>query len=550
MINKQDIFTYAISPEYQKAVAYFSMEFAIDQSLKTYSGGLGFLAGSHMRSAYELKQNLVGVGMLWKYGYYDQVREREDLMEARFIAKDYSFLQDTGVTFTVTVHSAQVHVKAWLLSPETFKTAPVFLLSTDVPENDGLSRAITHCLYDANEDARIAQSIVLGVGGAILLDKLGITPEIYHLNEGHAVPLGFYLYRKHGSLAEVKKRLVFTTHTPEMAGNEDHDFGHLNEMSLFYEMDQSEARSILDMPGGRFNYTVAALKFAKKSNGVSKLHGEVANRMWQNVEGRSEITYITNAQNKAYWVDKMLDDAIASGDDEAITARKKELKDELFKVVADQCGKLFSQNVITVVWARRFAGYKRADLLMRDWERFMKLVNNTQFPVQLIWAGKPYPEDYEGIGLFNSIIEKAKMFANCAVLTGYELSLSALLKKGADVWLNNPRMYHEASGTSGMAAAMNGAINLSMPDGWVPEFARDGENCFLIPTAADNLPDNERDNREGDNLMKKLESTVLPMYYQNQAQWLRILKQAANDVSPAFESGRMAREYYEKMYLA
>jgi starch phosphorylase len=548
MITKEEIFGYTPDEKYSRSVAYFSMEFAIDQALKTYSGGLGFLAGSHLRSVYELKQNLLGIGILWKYGYYDQVRDGNALMKPEFIEKDYSFLQDTGIVFTVNVHDSPVHVRAYLLKPETFNSAPLFLLSTDIPENDYLSRTITHCLYDQNEGARIAQTIILGIGGATLLDVLGIEPDVYHMNEGHSVSLNFYLYAKYKSLEEVKKRVVFTTHTPEMAGNEAHNYGLLKEMSFFYHLQEHEAKSLLDMDGDNFNYTVAALKFSRKANGVSKIHGEVARKMWSGYEGICEITSITNAQNKTYWKDTLLDDAISSNNNKAIVDRKKEMKRFLFKTVADQCGKLFDENILTIVWARRFAGYKRADLVMYDWERFLKLVNDTKSPVQIIWAGKPYPEDMESIGLFNHIMASVKSFANCAVLTGYELALSALLKKGADVWLNNPRMYHEASGTSGMTAAMNGAINVSLPDGWVPEFAKDKENCFVIQPAPDLLPPNEKDMQENRNLMDTLENNVLPMYYNDSAQWLNILKKAAADIVPAFEAGRLADEYYEEMY--
>src|SRR3979411_3214450 len=197
MVNPSELFPYQFDKKYAKPIAYFSMEFAIDQPLKIYSGGLGFLAGSHLRSAYELKQNLLGIGMLWKYGYYDQTRDGQALMKPEFIEKQYSFLQDTGIVFTVPVHDFPVHVKAWLLRPETFGSAPLFLLSTDVPENDDMSRSITHCLYDSNESTRIAQSIILGIGGAMLLENLGMEPEVYHMNEGHSVPLNFYLYTKY-----------------------------------------------------------------------------------------------------------------------------------------------------------------------------------------------------------------------------------------------------------------------------------------------------------------------------------------------------------------
>lgn len=550
MLTKDEIFGYEADVKYNTAVAYFSMEFAIDQALKTYSGGLGFLAGSHMRSAYQLRQNTIGIGMLWKNGYYDQARDNAGFLKPVFIEKQYSFLVDTGVMVTVQVHSSPVRVKAYLLKPETFGTAPVIFLCTDLPENDYLSDTITSRLYDSNEATRVAQSMILGIGGAMVLDALNIEPEVYHMNEGHAVPLNFYLYQKYKSLQEVKRRVVFTTHTPEAAGNEEHRFKLLSEMSFFCQLQEHEVRSLLGMSGENFNYTLAALKFSRKANGVSKIHGEVARQMWQNNEGICDILSITNAQDKTYWKDNQLDEAIERGDDEAIVGRKKELKRQLFKVVADQCGKLFDENVLTMVWARRITGYKRTDLIMADWDRFVKLVENTERPVQIIWAGKPYPEDYGSINQFNRIIGAVKKMPNCAVLIGYELELSALLKRGSDVWLNNPRMYREASGTSGMTAAMNGSINFSMPDGWVPEFAVDGQNCFLIQPGGDDLPQYERDKKENESLLHILEDHILPLYYTDHKQWLTILKRAAADVVPNFESGRQVREYYELMYDA
>lgn len=548
MLSKQDIFGYEPAQQYSTAVAYFSMEFAVDQALKIYSGGLGFLAGSHLRSAYEKKQNLMGIGILWKYGYYDQVKDKDAAMAPAFTLKQYSYLQDTGILFTVPIHDSPVHVRAYLLKPETFGSAPLLLLSTDVPENDYVSRTITDRLYDPNEATRIAQSIVLGTGGAMLLDILNMAPDIYHMNEGHSVSLNFYLYAKFRDLDSVKKRVVFTTHTPEMAGNEEHRYGLLKNMSFFYHLQEHEVKFVLGMDGDNFSYTLGALKFARKANGVSALHGKVAREMWGHYNGICEITSITNAQNKKYWEDPSIGQAIAAGKDGEITLRKKEMKADLFKVVADQCGKLFNPDVLTIVWARRFAGYKRADLMMQDWDRFLRFISNEAFPVQIIWAGKPYPEDFGAISMFNHIISRAKPLKNCAVLTGYELGLSALLKKGSDVWLNNPRMYREASGTSGMTAAMNGSINLSLPDGWVPEFAKDLVNSFIIQPAPDGLSPEEQDRLENISLMDTLEQKVAATYYNDQKTWLSMVKQAAADVAPAFESGRMVSEYYTEMY--
>jgi starch phosphorylase len=548
MINKEQIFGYQPNEKYSKTIAYFSMEFAIDQSLKIYSGGLGFLAGSHMRSAFELKHPTIGIGMLWKYGYYDQFRDTDADMKPFYVEKNPSFLQDTGITFTIPVHDAPVHIKAYLLKPETFGSAPVFLLSTDVEENDEVSRSITHRLYDSNESTRIAQSMVLGIGGAMLLDILQFPIDVYHMNEGHSLPLNFYLYSKYQSLEEVKKRVVFTTHTPELAGNESHRFDLLKEMSFFYHLQDHEVKYILGIDGDDLNYTLASLRFARKANGVSKLHGEVAREMWGHYPNICEIISITNAQNKTYWKEESLEQVLETGEQEQIQLVKKEMKIRLFKTVADQCGKLFDPNVLTLVWARRFAAYKRADLLMRDWDRFVKLINNADYPVQVIWAGKPYPEDQGAIDLFNQIIRNAKPLKNCAVLTGYELGLSALLKKGSDVWLNNPKMYREASGTSGMAAAMNGSINLSMPDGWVPEFAKDMENAFVIQPAADELSDVDKDKQEAAALMDKLEQVVVPLYYKDQARWTGILKTAAKEIVPQFDSGRMVEQYQQELY--
>lgn len=548
MINSNTIFSYEFDPKYSKPVTYFSMEFAVDQALKIYSGGLGFLAGSHLRSAYELKQNLIGIGILWKYGYYDQERDGNARMKASFIEKSYSFLKDTGIVFTVIVHNSPVHVKAWLLEPETFGSAPLFLLSTDLPENDDMSKSITNRLYDANEATRIAQSILLGTGGALLLEILDRENTIYHMNEGHSLSLNFHLYSKLKNLDEVKKRVVFTTHTPETAGNESHSYAILNDMSFFCGLQIHEVHSLLGLGGDQLNYTLAALKFAGKANAVSKLHGEVSRDMWKGNEGICPITSITNAQNKTYWKDDLLEKAFNTHDDDLIIERKKELKRELFKLVADRTGKLFDENILTVVWARRFAGYKRADMLMYDWDRFVKLVSNTDAPVQVIWAGKPYPEDYGAISLFNSIIDRVKALPNCTVLTGYELQLSALLKKGSDIWLNNPRMYREASGTSGMTAAMNGSINLSIPDGWIPEFAVDKVNSFIVEPAADQLSTEEKDRIEANRLLEYLEQHIISMYYNNPADWVKMIRNGARDVSPAFESGRMVAEYYEIMY--
>jgi len=549
MFDLTELFPYSFDKSYEKPVAYFSMEFAIDQPLKIYSGGLGFLAGSHLRSAYELKQNLIGVGILWKKGYYDQERNQDQTLRVSFRDKDYWFLTDTNILFPIIIHGAKVFVKAFLLKANVFHTAPLFLLSTDIPENDFLAQTISHRLYDPNETTRIAQSILLGAGGAKLLDILERKTDVYHMNEGHALPLCFYLLHKFGNINEVRRRVVFTTHTPEKAGNEEHSLPLLNAMSFFNGIPLKEVEEHVHPENGMLNYTLTALRVAKRANGVSKLHGEVARKMWNGYSGVCDITSITNAQNRTYWLDDELAHALQVNDDEKLIRRKKELKFKLFRSVANQTGKLFNENVLTIVWARRFAGYKRAKLLFSDFDRFIRMAGNKKYPIQVIWAGKPYPEDFSAINIFNELYWETRELPNCTVVTGYELWLSGHLKRGADLWLNNPRLYHEASGTSGMTAAMNGAINLSIPDGWVPEFAVHGENSFIIPTAPADMSQEEADKFEAGGLLDLLEKEIIPMYYDNPAGWLKIMKASMSGVVPQFDSGRMAREYYEKMYL-
>ena len=541
---------YSINPNYSKKVAYFSMEFAIDQALKIYSGGLGFLAGSHMRSVYNLKQDTVGIGILWKFGYYDQARNHDQTLNPVWTKKMYSFLEDTGIKFQIDIHDAPVWVKVMYLNPETFKTAPIFLLSTDVPENDHVSKTICHRLYDANESTKLAQYILLGKGGAKLLDELNLEREVYHLNEAHGLPAAFYLLKKFGGdLEKVRERLVFTTHTPEEAGNEKHNVHICHQMSYFSGLSLEEVKKIEGQDNDQFNHSLCALRMARIANGVSQLHGVVSNEMWGKYPGICEIKAITNAQDFKYWADKPLYNAREEREDEEFDFRKKYLKKRTFRIVADQCGKLFDSKVFTMVWARRFAGYKRADLLLQDKERFRKLLENKKYPVQIIFAGKPYPVDYAAISTFNNLVEESKNHKNMAVLTGYELSLSKSLKQGSDVWLNNPRVPREASGTSGMTASMNASVNLSTDDGWIPEFAKNGVNSFVVPKADyANMSVFDVDNYDMNQLYDILENQILPMYYERPDEWRQVVKNAMDDVKEQFNSDRMADEYYKIMY--
>ena len=289
---------------------------------------------------------------------------------------------------------------------------------------------------------------------------------------------------------------------------------------------------------------------SKKANAVSKKHKVVSVQMWGEHDNIADIEAITNAQNRKYWTDAALEEAYENEDKEAYRMRKKQLKIALLEEVADQTGKVFDPEALTVVWARRFAGYKRADLITRDLKRFEHVLNDKQRLVQIIWAGKPYPMDGGAVDMFNHLVHFTRPYHNATVLTGYELRLSALLKKGCDVWLNNPRIPQEASGTSGMTAAMNGAINFSTDDGWILEFSKHGENSFVIPPVDLELSEHQQDEMDLKNMMDILESEIIPTYYDRPNEWLRIAWNGTRDVNDQFAARRMADDYYKKLYLS
>ena len=541
-------FPYEVNSLYQKKVAYFSMEYGIHQCLKTYAGGLGFLSGSHMRSAYELKQHMVGIGILWKYGYYDQTRKHDQKMDVLFMEKVYGFLTKTDILFYINVSGAKVAVTAYYLAPEIFKTAPIFLLSTDLSQNDYLAKTISHKLYDPNPETQTAAAVLLGEGGAMLLEHINWIPDVYHLNESHALPLAFYLYGKEKNIEKLKEKLVFTNHTPEESGNRKTSMRLLEKMGVFCEVPLTEVRAISKTEGEELDHTLTILRLSGRANGVSKIHQQTLCTTWGSERDICPILSITNSQNFEYWHDRDLYQAMKENDDEMIRKIKFKRKLDLFEIVADQCGEIYDEQIFTLVFAKRFAGYKRANLFFQDMERFHALVTNINRPVQIIWAGKPYPMDYVGIGTFDKIAEISKTYPNCAILAGYELKLSKMLKNGSDVWLNVPRLKHEASGTSGMAAAMNGSINVGLPDGWFPEFAKDKINSFVLPPCDEHMADHLQDDTDAKNMYELLENEVIPLYYDYPSRWTELIKNAMKDIVPQFDSNRMAIEYYEKMY--
>ena len=321
---------YPINPLYQKKVAYFCMEFGIHQALKTYSGGLGFLAGSQLRSAFELQQNLIGIGILWKYGYYDQVRKPDQTMYVLFQEKVYGFLEKIDIRLTIKVSGHEVNVAVFYLPPSTFGVAPIFFLSTDVPENDYLSKTICHKLYDSNPETKAASAILLGDGGAKLLDLLGWQSDVYHLNESNALPLAFHLYQRFKSVTEVKKRMVFTNHTPEGGGNEKSNVSFLEKLGFFVGLEIDEVKRIAHIDGIEMDHTITALRMSGKANAVSKMHLKNSLSVWEKYNTDCNLMSITNAQSFTFWADKFIYKCLNKGDDTKLVQRKKEGKKQLF----------------------------------------------------------------------------------------------------------------------------------------------------------------------------------------------------------------------------
>ncbi len=524
--------------------AYFSMEIAVDQALYTYSGGLGYLAGSHMRSAYELGLPMVGVTILWKNGYGEQsIDPQTGEVSLHYSPRNNDFLTDTGVVVDVTIFNEPVKIKVFRLESETFDTVPILLLSTDVEGNSEHAKKWTDVLYGGDEGARVAQEVILGVGGMRAIRALSLPVEVFHMNEGHALPMAFELLREENQNIEaVRRQVVFTTHTPVAAGNEIHPADLLKDGGFFVETPKEEA---IKLGGENFSVTAAALKLSRLANGVSQLHGQVANDMWKDVEGRCPIIAITNGVNQRYWQDRWF--AISSKSSDYL-ARKAELKEDLLPKLINDPTKKFDPKRLTLVWARRFTGYKRADLMFRDAKRMDALLRNGK--VQLIVAGKFHPKDTSGRDAMEWLINKAKSYPNMVVLPNYELNLSYDMKRVADVWLNNPRRPMEASGTSGMSASMNGALHFSTHDGWAVEGTLHGINGFLInPGEHDYDTKEQQDEADYQSLMNCLENEIVPLYYGNTKRWGQMMRRAAQTAACFFTTHRMVLEYFNRLYM-
>ena len=539
-------------------VAYFCMEYGLDTRFTIYAGGLGILAGDHMKSVGDLHAPVTGIGLLWAEGYTRQLIENGNV-EDHYPPTDRSGLTRVDVKLEVTVRGKTVPCIAWKV--DRYITSTLYLLEPERIED----RWITQRLYGGGHEDRLAQEIVLGVGGVRLLRALGLEPEVYHFNEGHAVFAGLELLRENrfggGSLTERMDRLrphvVFTTHTPVAAGNEVHGLDAMRAVGADVGFTDGELTAL---GGSPFSMTVAGLRLARISNAVAELHGETARAMWKDVSGAAPIISITNGVHAPTWQDARVraatvPDKDSHRQDEELWVAHEQMKSELIAEIKTRTGHEVRQDRILVGFARRAAAYKRADLILGDEERIHHLFADER--VQLVFSGKAHPRDTGGKALVAKLAQAAQRYPKQVVfLENYDMTLGAMLTRGCDVWLNNPRRPLEASGTSGMKAAMNGVLNVSILDGWWPEGCRNGETGWKIgdPDTRDNAFDDHDaariDARDRFLLYRVLEQDVLPCYYDDRRRWLSMMRASIAMSSWKFSSDRMVEEYFRRVYTA
>jgi starch phosphorylase len=614
-------------------VAYFSMEFGLHESLGMYSGGLGVLAGDHCKAASDLGLPLFGVGLLYRSGYFRQTVDIDGFQQ--HIYPDYDFARlpvqpvqsPNGGPLTVPVDlpGRVVHALVWVAR---VGGVHVFFLDTDIPLNDPSDKAITGLLYVRGREMRLAQEIVLGVGGVRAIRALGIQPAVWHMNEGHVATLTLERIRErvmrgesfHDACASVRRNTVFTTHTPVPAGNEVFDLDlvrrHLEPWSRDTGVPADEVTS-LGVQDGQFNMTTFAIRLAASTNGVSELHGQVSSGMWKHLypkETASPIFAITNGVHTETWIGPEMRAYLAreldadwgslllnpeawgklhEASDEGLVAARRAQKERLVRYVRERVRRqaaregsgpselrrietLLDPSALTIGFARRFATYKRAVLLLQDFDRARALLLDPRRPVQLIFAGKAHPADRAGQEYIRqlAVLSRGELAGRIVFLEDYDIDMARMLVQGVDVWLNTPRKPQEASGTSGQKAAINGALNLSIADGWWAE-GFNGENGFLIDggeaTLQEPVPgegpedpatalsqayakmEETQDQLDSQALYRELETRVIPFFFGGStpgtsAEWTRMMKASIATIAPRFSARRMARDYALRVY--
>jgi starch phosphorylase len=529
-------------------VAYFCMEYGLDNRFKAYAGGLGILAGDYMKGAKEYGYPIVGIGIKWKQGYTDQMIDANGQPYDTYHNYKYDdILEDTGMAVNVTIRGRNVSCKIWKL--DRFDNAPLYLLDTDLPGNeDGW---ITGQLYGWFGEERIAQEMVLGIGGIRALRALGIEVDTYHFNEGHALFAGFELIREkmedglefEQAWAASREQIVFTTHTPVIQGNESHPIDRLLYMGANLSIKPSQLRQLAGDP---FNMTVGALRLSRKSNAVAQLHAKTANKMWEHIHGRAEIVGITNGIHLGTWVDQAMLDAAKKGTD--LWAPHLKNKRALIQFIKERNGVELDENKLLIGFARRAVPYKRSDLIFSKPEIIAPYLESGK--IQIVFSGRAHPLDDQGKAIAANLVSMSKKYPKAVVfLENYDMTIGAALTRGSDVWLNNPRRPKEASGTSGMKASMNGVLNLSILDGWWPEACQHGVNGWQFGDGFESDSETKLDDNDREALYKVLLEEVVPTYYDNRKKWLEMMRASILTTRDAFGVKRMLEEYYEHLYV-
>lgn len=529
-------------------VAVFTPEIAIDQELHTYSGGLGVVSGGFLKSAYKLGMPMVGITILPRQGYFDQCIHN-GRMGICHVNRYYDDILEEADLFKKEICSSPMWMKIFRLSEQRYQTSPVLFIDTDIDKNDLLSRSNTLQLYGgsrdsgANVERKIVQSLVLSRGGLEALKRLDISVNIYHLNESHtafvALDIFASVYRENKNFDEAveytRSRVVFTTHTPVRAGNPEYDLEMVMRLGDYQD---TLGREVLAKIGGDpFNMTVACLRLSGKANAVSQKHLGIAKELWHWVDNGAPLIAITNGVCRDYWQYSEFGSAVNQKELEEV---KRNFKRKLLQYVKEQTGKFLGEHVFTVTWARRFAEYKRPKLLFYDLEWISSLLRSNS--IQIIISGKPHPDDYAMVDVFNDLLHLSRELPNMVVLPGYELELSKMLKAGSDLWLNTPRSPNEASGTSGMSAQMNGALHMTTPDGWACE--ADPENCFLFGSR---YPISNQDAFDVDELGERMNEAIT-MYYSSKEEWYQKAMRAKIEAEQRWTSDRMLKEYINLLY--
>jgi len=527
-------------------VAYFCMEYGLDEAFRNYSGGLGILAGDLLKAAADENYPMVGMGILWRQGYVMQRMDEDGQVMDIFKDYPYDFLKDTGVTVKVKIRGRQVKAKVWRC--DNFGNVPLYLLDTNIPGN--ADRLLTGQLYGWFSEERVAQEMLLGIGGVKALKKLGIKPDVYHFNDSHPVLAGIELIRQKISnngmnfeqaWQQTRQQIVFTTHTPVAAGNETHEHELLLYMGAYNGLTYEQ---MLQLGGDPFNMTVAGLRLSRIASAVSKLHQQTACRMWKKVTGASPILAVTNGVHNGTWQDERIIQAYQnkSGLLEVHQILKREMIDE----IAKRNGVKLDENILTLGFARRAAPYKRSDLIFSRSEVLEALFQENK--LQIIFSGKAHPNDLAGKKIITNLWQMSEKYPEHVVfLQDYDMKLGKLLTRGCDVWLNNPVRPMEASGTSGMKAAMNGVLNLSILDGWWPEGCIHGVNGWQF---GDGMEGPDRDAADAEALYKTLLNEVIPVYYHDKSKWAEMMANSIEMSQYRFSAARMIKEYYDLLYQA